>query len=199
VDLNSYEWFVDMRAIARRIKMRQTCRACYNRRMLKGFWERIEKRRAQALLESVQTWYATSLSVSEICGEALHDLALIQADIGTVLDKADRKLFQYRNDASDARLEVRRHNPQLASQIGEVTQQVYELRNLTAKFLIRAQGPSPFAGSRTEGELQAAYYERALNEAGFQARNMKIQLDQTIRTMWPELEKLVRQAEKALL
>ncbi len=138
---------MDIRVTACRVKMRQ---ACYNRRMLKGLRERIEKRRAQALLDSVQIWYATSQSVCEICGEALHDLALIQADIGTVLDKADRKLFQYRNDASDAQREVRRYNPQLANQIGEVTQQVYELRNLTAKFLIRAQGPSPFAGSKAE-------------------------------------------------
>jgi hypothetical protein len=167
--------------------------------MFKGLRERIEQRRAQALLESVQAWYAASLIVSEICGDALHDQALIQADIGTVLDKADRKLFQYRNEAAEARREVRRHDPQLASRIDEVTHQVYELRNLTAKFLIRAQGPSPFAGSRPEGDLQVAYYERALNEAGFQARDLKTGLDQSLRTLWPELEKLIRQAEKALV
>lgn len=178
--------------------MRQPCTACYNLRMLKGFWVRIEKRRAEALLASVQTWYATSLSVSEICGAALHDQALIQADIGTVLDQADRKLFQYRNNASDARREVRRHSPELADKIQAVTRRVYELRNLTAKFLIRAQGPSPFAGPRAVGELQAAYYQRALTEAGFQARDLKIELDQSIRSLWPELEKLVRQVEKTL-
>jgi hypothetical protein len=167
--------------------------------MLRGFRNRIAKRRAQTLQVSLQTWYATSVSVSEICGEALHDQVVIQSDIGSVLDKADRKLFQYRNDAGEARREVRRHDPQLAKQIGVVTQQVYELRNMTAKFLIRAQGPSPFAGGRVEGDLQTVYYERALTEAGFQARDLKIQLDKSIRSLWPELEKLVRQAEKTLL
>jgi hypothetical protein len=165
--------------------------------MLKGLLNRIERRRNQTLLESVHAWYATSLSVSEICGDALHDQALIQADIGTVLDKADRKLMQYRNDAADARRAVQRHDQQLARRVDGVTQQVYELRNLTARFLIRAQGPSPFAGGRAEGELQLAYYERALNEAGFQARNMKTSLDQKLRAIWPELEELISGVEES--
>jgi hypothetical protein len=164
--------------------------------MLKRLLIRIERRRAQNLLESVHGWYTTSQSVSDLCGEALHDQALIQQDIGTVLDKADRKLFQYRNDASDAQRAVRRHDEELARRITSITQQVYELRNLTAKFLIRAQGPSPFKGSQAETILPLAYYDRALQEVGFLARDMKTHLDSDIRSMWPELEKLIHQAEK---
>lgn len=166
--------------------------------MFNRLFGRIEKRRNQSLVESVQAWYTAGVSVCEICGEALHDQALIQADIGTVLDKADRKLFQYRNDASEAKRAVRRFDPQLAQRMDEITHLVYELRNLTAKFLIRAQGPSPFAGPKSEGELLVAYYERALNEAGFQARDMKTRLDQELRVLWPELEKLIRQANQSL-
>lgn len=181
------------------VRLQDAGQACYNQRMLRRITDRIEKHRSQSLLESVQVWYSTSQSVCDICGEALHDQALIQADIGTVLDKADRKLMQYRNDSTDAQRAVRRHSAELARRVKSVTQQVYELRNLTAKFLIRAQGPSPFAGGREEGDLRVAYYQRALSEAGFQARDLKTSLDQELRSIWPELDKLLRQAEKALL
>jgi len=168
---------------------------CYNQRMLKRLLNRIEKKRSQNLLESVHAWYATSLSVCEICGKALMDQALVQQDIGTVLDKADRKLFQYRNDASDAQRAVRRHDIELANRITQITQQVYELRNLTAKFLIRAQGPSPFISLRTETKSPQIYYDRALDEVGLPARELNANLDDNIQSVWIRLEKLIRQAE----
>ena len=167
--------------------------------MWRQFTTRLEKRRAQSLIESVNIWYQTSLSVSEICGEALHEVVVSEMDIGTLLDKADRKLFQYRNDATDARRAVKRHNEQLANQIARLTERIYELRNQTARFLIRAQGPSPFARSENEpGEMQDAYYVRALADIGYDARQFKSSLDDDIGAVWLELEKLLYQAEKSL-
>ncbi len=60
---------------------------------------RFERRRVQEMLDILPVWYNTCLRVSEICGEALQDTDLVQGDIGVVLDKADRMLFQFRNDA----------------------------------------------------------------------------------------------------
>jgi ElaB/YqjD/DUF883 family membrane-anchored ribosome-binding protein len=163
--------------------------------VLKQWLAKIEKRKMQGMLDIVPVWYNTCLRVSEICGDALHDEALIRADIGTVLDKADRMLFQFRNDASDVRKQVQRYDESLAKKVERMTQQVYELRNATAKFLIRAQGPSPFAKSELEGESGSLYYHRALQETGFKARQMKTELDQDLKALWNELEKLMRIAE----
>jgi hypothetical protein len=163
--------------------------------MLRKWLGKLEKRRVQGMRDILPVWYNTCLRVSEICGEALHDEELIRADIGTVLDKADRMLFQFRNDAGDVRKVVQRYDANLAGSVERLTQQVYELRNITAKFLIRAQGPSPFAKSVLEGESGSQYYQRALEEVGFTARQMKTTLDQDLTALWLELEKLMRLVE----
>ncbi len=149
----------------------------------------------QDMLNLLPVWHQTCLRVSEICGDALHDVELIERDIGAVLDKADRMLFQFRNDAGDVRRSVRRYNEQLATRVEAVTRQVFELRNATAKFLIRAQGPTPFARGGMESDVSQLYYHRALEEAGFTARRLKSELDKDIELLWSELEQLMRQVE----
>ena len=166
--------------------------------VFKQWFGKIEKRRVQGMLDIVPVWYNTCLRVADILGGALHDEELIRADIGTVLDKADRMLFQFRNDASDVRKAVTRYDESLGRRVVRVTQQVYELRNATAKFLIRAQGPSPFAKSNLEGESGNLYYHHALEESGFEARQMKNELDQELVALWVELEKLMSQAASRL-
>ncbi len=160
--------------------------------LLKGLMDRFERRRVQEMLDILPVWYNTCLRVSEICGEALQDTDLVQGDIGVVLDKADRMLFQFRNDAGDVRRAVRRYDQQLALRVETMTRQVFELRNATAKFLIRAQGPSPFAKGGTDRGASEIYYHRALEESGYQARKIKTELDKDIQLLWADLEKLMR-------
>lgn len=163
--------------------------------MLKQWMDKYQRRRVQGMLDILPVWYNTCLKVSEICGDALHNEALIRADIGTVLDKMDRMLFQFRNDASDVRKAVQRFDQSLARRVERMTQQVFELRNATAKFLIRAQGPNPFAKSDQEGDSGAQYYQRALDEVGFKARQVKTELDRELVVLWAELEKMKQSAE----
>jgi hypothetical protein len=153
--------------------------------------ERFMRRQTQDLSDCILIWYQTSKDVSDICGQALYDPSAMQGDIGVVLDRADRKLFQYRNDASDAQRAVKRYNRDLAVRVSSITKQVYELRNQTASFLIRSQGPSPFVAP-PDADRQNEYYQRALNESGFKARQFKSELDKDIQSMWGELEQLIK-------
>lgn len=166
--------------------------------VFKGWLDKLKQRRMREMLDILPVWYNTCLRVSQICGDALHDADLMEGDIGEVLDKADRMLFQFRNDAGDVRRSVGRYDPQLAGRVEATTRRVFELRNATAKFLIRAQGPSPFARRGMEEELSHMYYHRALEEAGFEARRLKSELDKEINLLWSDLEKLIRLTEMRL-
>lgn len=152
---------------------------------------RLLQRQAQNLSECLHLWYQTSVEVSEICGQALYEQDAIQGDIGVLLDRADRILFQYRNDAGDARRVVSRYDQALARKVTDITKQVYELRNQTASFLIRSQGAGPFGGART-GQLQMdEYFQRALGESGVKLRSSKTDLDAELSNIWVDLEHLI--------
>jgi hypothetical protein len=155
---------------------------------------RFERRQSQNLSECLYLWYQTSMEVSEICGEALYEQVVIQGDIGVLLDRVDRKLFQYRNDASDAKRQVGKYNKDLASRVSTITGQLYELRNQTASVLIRSQGPSPFAAPPDDNR-QDEYDQRALIESGLRAREYKATLDKDIRAIWMELEDIIALVE----
>lgn len=166
--------------------------------MLKRLMDKLNRRKMQALIDILPVWYNTCRRVSEICGDALHDVELVDGDIGAVLDKADRMLFQFRNDAGDVRRSIQLLDRQLAGRVDATTRRVFELRNATAKFLIRAQGPSPFARQGMESDMSQRYYHRALEEAGFEARRLKNELDKEIELLWDELDKLIRLTEMRL-
>lgn len=158
-----------------------------------------ERKRAQTLVDSLEQWHETCVNVTQICAQALLDQATLEGDIGEVLDRADRKLYQFRNLMTEARREINRHDPTLARRITQVTEEVYRLRNKTARFLIRAQGPHPFAGGRpTEENLRNAYYYKALEEAGFQGREIAERLQRDTDSLWHDLQPLLIQAQKAL-
>lgn len=171
---------------------------CYNHIMPNYYQQlkiRIERRQHQRLVECVHLWYQTSVEVCELCGKALDDSLPIQDDIGVLLDRADRKLFQYRNDASDARRAIRRIDPVLSNRVETITEQVYELRNQTASFLIRSQGPGPFGAAREESSEKDAYYRRAMGDSGMKARSLKANLDREIESLWQDIEGLVSAAD----
>jgi hypothetical protein len=78
-----------------------------------------------------------------------------------------------------------------------VTQEVFRLRNQTTRFLLRAQGPGILALQPSEARDQKHWhYYRALEEAGFGARDIKTSLDKDIKSLWPELEMLREQAHR---
>ncbi len=159
---------------------------------------RIERRQYQRLVESVHLWYQTSVEVCALCGEALDDSLPIQDDIGVLLDRADRKLFQYRNDASDARRGLRRIAPALSNRVETITEQVYELRNQTASFLIHSQGPGPFGASREASSEKDAYFQRAMGDSGVKARSLKANLDREIEFIWQDIEGLISTADNQI-
>ena len=158
---------------------------------------RIERNRARQLLESVNAWYHTCTNVAAMCGDALHDEAVLRGDIGELLDRADRQLFQFRSHTGEARAAVKRQDQILAKRIDKLADDIYDLRNHTARFLIRAQGPGPFAGTaHQEEQLRQGYYLKALQEAGFLAREKKKAIDQELSSIWNDLQGILRRAEE---
>ncbi len=157
----------------------------------------LDKRNAQSFLDSIQSWYATSTQVSEICGQCLEDVGIVESDIGIMLDKVDRKLFALRNYASDARSILRRKNPQLAQRIKDASRMVYVLRNDTARFLIRAQGPGLVSG-KAQSKLSEENYQRAFDEVGWKACQVKKDLDEELALIWEGLAGQVEAAQTLL-
>jgi hypothetical protein len=51
------------------------------------------------------------------------------------------------------------------------------------------------SGEEPNEEARLVYYYRALDEVGFKARDLKKELDQELRSIWPELQVLIVQAE----
>ena len=61
--------------------------------MLRRLQEFMERRQARSFVENMQAWYQTSVEVSDVMGEALHDSDIAKRDIGNVIDRADQILF----------------------------------------------------------------------------------------------------------
>lgn len=154
-----------------------------------------EKKQAQALLESADGWHAVCVQVIEICGQVLHDETVQQGDIGISLDKADRLLFQLRNQASEAGRLLRSLAPALAPRLNLTTNRVFELRNDTARFLIRCQGPDPTAaGGQLDGVARRVYYDRAMQEVGIKARRLHTEVERDLHATWDDLQGWIAEA-----
>lgn len=164
--------------------------------MLRRLQKMLERRRARSFIESVHAWYQTSIEVSDVMGDALHDSEVAKKEIGFVIDKADRMLFSLDHYIPTARGGLRRRNPDLANRLEKSCQKIYLLRNEMTRFLIRSQGPGPMSGEEPDDETRLVYYYRALNEVGFKARDLKKELDLEIRSIWRELQILIVQAER---
>lgn len=150
------------------------------------------------MINSTHNWYATCRQISETCGKALFDANAIPEDVGQVLDQVDRILFRLRDDASDTYKAVKRYDRELARRIDHVTQLVYRLRNQTTLFLLRAQGPGILALDSADVDGRRHwYYLRALEDAGFGAREIKKKLDQEIMLLWKELEVLLSRVHRS--
>ena len=162
--------------------------------MFTKFAELIEKRRARSFVENARAWYQTCNEVSEVMGDALHDQSIIDKDIGYMVDGVDRLLFQLRFYIPDSLGILRRWNPELAQRFDNANRLIFRLRNETIRFLIRSQGPGPMSGDESDDETLIIYYYRALEEAGFKARDLKVDLDRELGFIWRDLQSVIMQA-----
>lgn len=159
----------------------------------------LERRSAQNFLEGITSWHRICKEVSQLGGEALNDKEVIRGDIGVILDKMDRNLFALRNHIGGAKGFLKRRNRALARRFEKVNKDVYQMRNQTAKFLIRGQGPGPFPRDQEMEEGRwGKYYDRAMIDIGFDARRMNEGVSEEIDAIWSEMQELIRQAEKAI-
>ncbi len=133
--------------------------------------------------------------VSRTCGAALNNENIGGEEIGEVLDRTDRMLFRLCEGIPGDWFMFRRRSPALARRVREVSEQVYRLRNRTARFLIRCQGPSPLAG-RLEGEARLAYYHQALETFGFEARRIWRELDAELNEIGEDIQRLAAELEQ---
>ena len=164
--------------------------------MLKWIRMKIERKRAQSFLENARAWYQTCRDVSEVMGDALHDQSVIDKDIGYMVDGVDRLLFQLRFYIPDSLGTLRRWNPELAQRFDNANRLIFRLRNETTRFLIRSQGPGSMSGDESDDETLIIYYYRALEEAGFKARDLKLDLDRELGFIWRDLQSVIMQAER---
>jgi hypothetical protein len=77
---------------------------------------------------------------------------------------------------------------ELAHRFDKACQQFFRLRNETTRFLIRSQGPALISSD------EARYYQ-SLDEVGFRARDAKKDLDQELKSIWHDLQKVNVKAE----
>lgn len=164
--------------------------------MLKWVRTNIERKRAQSFVENTRAWYQTCNEVSEVMGDALHDQSIIDKDIGYMVDGVDRLLFQLRFYIPDSLGTLRRWNPELAQRFDNANRLIFRLRNETTRFLIRSQGPGSMSGDESDDETLIIYYYRALEEAGFKARDIKVDLDRELGFIWRDLQSVIMQAER---
>ena len=164
--------------------------------MLKWVRTNIERKRAQSFVENTRAWYQTCKDVSEVVGDALHDQSIIDKDIGYMVDDVDQLLFQLRFYIPDSLGTLRRWNPEIAQRFDNANRLIFWLRNETTRFLIRSQGPGSMSGDESDDETMMIYYYRALEEAGFKARDLKVDLDRELGFIWRELQSVIMQAER---
>jgi hypothetical protein len=160
------------------------------------FFEFLKKRRAQNYLKDLCIWYDITHEVSDILGDALYNEKICTSEIGIVLDRTDRLLFTLDSAIPGARDGLNRHNPDLAQRIENISTNIYRLRNATVSFLVRCHGPAVFEDRAQEGLHALAYY-RALDEAGFQARQICRELEGELKTTWRDLQRSILLAEQA--
>jgi len=167
--------------------------------MFRLLLDRIEKKRMKSFVVNIQDWYKTCSLLTKTYGVVLYDQSAFDADIGIMLDKTDRLLFQLGSYTSDALGLLRRKEPALAKKVNDLSTQVYRLRNGTTSFLIRSQGAMLFTGgeSRQESLGGQAYYQ-ALEEVGFTARQLQRELEKELKEIWVDLQGPILIAQQRL-
>jgi hypothetical protein len=111
-----------------------------------------------------------------------------------VLDNVDRGLFRVREAGSDAQRALRRRAPELGGRLRQTTEALVELRNETARFLIRAQGPTPaFLQKQEVAAGQPEAYRRAVEEIGKTAVQRALAVVGDLKQLWADLQPILAQ------
>jgi hypothetical protein len=162
--------------------------------------DRIKKNRTKRFIENTQAWYKTCNLLTNTYGVALYDQEAFDDDIGIMLEKTDRMLFQLGSYTSDVQGLLRREEPALAKKVDYLSTQVFRLRNKTISFLLRSQGGLLFSGidARQRNRGGEAYYQ-ALEEVGFAARQIHRELEKELKAIWPALRGPLLVAQRSLV
>jgi hypothetical protein len=166
--------------------------------MLRWLRTTFEKRQARIFIGGIQAWHRACSQVSETIGEVLQDESAEIGDIGVILDRVDRTLFAIRDTTVEVSKALRSYDASLASRLQQTSNRIYALRNEAARFLIHAQGPGSPAFNRDFAVNQDQYRSRAMIEVGYQARQMKAELDREMTALWNELQQHIVSAERLL-
>jgi hypothetical protein len=163
--------------------------------MLHWIRSTLARNRARAFVKNARAWNETNKAILQLMDRALHDRSFVEGDIGYVIDQVDRLLFHMGLYSSDSMGTLKRRNPDLARRFKGASQQVFEVRNKMAVFLIRAQGPGPMSGQEPNEETRNIYYYQALGEVGFSARDLIAELDRQLSIVWMEIQQVITQEE----
>ena len=163
--------------------------------MLEWLDRLLHRRRLERFLEESQAWYQACLAICRACDRALHDENLSYMDIGAIVDETDWLLVRLRGDIIGPHTPARERYPALARRVRRVTSQVCHVRNLTARFLIRSQGPLP-ALFESRPEERRVYYQRALQEVGLAARLAQREVYEEVKAVWREMQGVRIEAER---
>ena len=167
--------------------------------MFRQLLAQIEKNRTKRFVVNIQAWYKTCSLLTKTYGDALYDQDEFDTDIGIMLEKTDRLLFQLSSYTSEALGLLRRKEPALAKKVNDLSTQVYRLRNGTTSFLIRSQRSRFFTSADPSQESMGgqAYY-RALEEVGFASRRLQRELEKELKEIWVELQGPILTAQLSL-
>jgi hypothetical protein len=156
-----------------------------------GPWQ---AKRAADAERDLRDWHEACLVVVAGCLRGLRDPRLPRSDIGVTLDNVDRALFRVRDAGSGAQQALRRRAPELRARIRRSTEAIVELRNETARFLIRAQGPTPpFLQKQETAAGQPEAYQRALQDVGQAALARSLAIERDLDQLWADLQPMLTQ------
>ena len=167
-------------------------------RVLRWFLHPFQSRRAAEAEADLRGWHAACDETLQACLGSLADSQLPRGEIGVVLDRIDRTLFRLRDSGSGAQSYLRGTSPDLGRRLRQTSEGIVQLRNETARYLIRAQGPTPsYLGGGRQPEGSREGYERALAEIGRPARQRALGLERELRQVWTELQPLLADLARA--
>jgi hypothetical protein len=156
-----------------------------------GPWQ--ARRQADAERD-IRGWHEACLFVVASCLRGLREPQLPRADIGVTLDNVDRALFRLRDAGSGTQQALRRRDPELGVRVRHTTEAIVELRNETARFLIRAQGPTPhFLQKQETATGQPEAYQRAMQEVGQTALAHSLAIKRDLDRLWGDLQPMLTQ------
>lgn len=146
----------------------------------------------------IRDWREACLVVLTGCLAGLRDVQLPRSEIGVTLDRVDRALFRVRDCGAGAESALKRHDPTLSARVRRFTQEVVKLRNETASFLIRAQGPTPsYLAKERVAAGQPEAYRRAVQEVGQAALAHAMALERDLDCLWADLGPALRRFGQA--